>query len=325
MSVLDLPDAARRPVPPRAALRVADSLDQLVGSTPLLRLRAPDLAPDVRVLAKLEGANPLSSAKDRAALWMLDAAEASGALPPGGTVVEATSGNTGISLASLAAARGYSCVIVMPDNATSERVLTVRLLGAEVVLTPAETGFQGAVDRAAELAAATPGAWMPRQHENPYNIQAHYTSTGPEIWAALDGRIDVIVAAVGTGGTLTGTARYLKEQSDAVRCVAVEPTDSPVLSQGWGGRHGIPGLNGGFLADTTDVSLIDEVVAVTDRQARDTTLGLARSAGLLVGISSGAAAHAAFVLARRPESAGLTIVTVLPDSGERYLSVLGAE
>jgi cysteine synthase len=319
MTVLDSTAA------PEAALRVAESLDQLIGRTPLLRLRAPGLAPDVRVLAKLEGANPLSSSKDRAALRMVEAAEAAGLLRPGSTVVEATSGNTGISLASLAAARGYRCVIVMPDNATRERILTVELLGAEVVLTAADSGFRGAVERAEELAATVPQAWMPRQHENPENVAAHYTTTGPEIWSALQGRVDVIVAGVGTGGTLTGTARYLKEQSADVRCVAVEPADSPVISQGWGGRHGIPGLNGGFLADTTDVSVVDEVLTVTDREAKQAALHLARSAGLLVGISSGAAAHAAFALARRPESGGLTIVAVLPDSGERYLSVLGTE
>ncbi len=308
----------------RLGPRVHDSIEDLVGGTPLLRLPVPDAAPGAVVLAKLESANPLGSIKDRAALWMLRAAEESGDLRPGGTVIEATSGNTGIALAALCAARGYRCLIVLPDNATAERLGLLEALGAEIYLTPRAERYQGAIVKAEELHAAMPDAWFPRRHANPDNIRAHRESTGPEIWADTDGAVDVLVCGVGTGGTLTGTAAHLKECNPAVRAVAVEPAGSPVLSGGPGGSHAIPGLNGGFIADTTDVTLIDEVLIATDAEALETARWLARTCGVLAGVSSGAAVHAAIRVAARPESAGRTIVAVLPDTGERYLSMWAA-
>lgn len=304
---------------PRAG--IAERIDDLIGNTPLLALPVESAAPGARLLAKLESANPLSSIKDRAALWMMNAAEEAGELLPGGTVVEATSGNTGIALAALAAARGYRCVIVLPDNATAERRALLAALGAEVVLTPHALRYQGAIDRAAELHRRLPGSWFPRQHANADNVRAHRESTGPEIWAATGGQVDVLVCGIGTGGTLSGTAGHLKERNPRLRAVGVEPAGSPVLTAGRGGPHGIPGLNGGFVADTTDRSLIDEVLTVTDEQARDTAAWLARRAGVLVGRSSGAAVHAALRVVRRATSAGRTVVTILPDTGERYLSM----
>ncbi|MDX6741638.1 cysteine synthase family protein [Actinocorallia sp. A-T 12471] len=301
--------------------RIASGIDDLVGGTPLLRLPVAGAAPGCAVLAKLESANPLSSIKDRAALWMLNGAEESGRLVPGGTVIEASSGNTGIGLAALCAARGYRCVIVLPDTATGERIGLLRALGAEVVLTPGELRLQGTLDKAEELLAETPGAWFSRQHQNPDNPRAHRESTGPEIWADTGGRVDVLVCGIGTGGTFSGTAGHLKERNPLLRGIAVEPERSPVLSHGWSGPHGIPGLNGGFVADTTDTALIDEILTVSDADAEAGTRWLARRLGVLAGISSGCAAHAASVVARRPSSEGLTIVTILPDTGERYLSV----
>ncbi|WP_405871405.1 cysteine synthase A [Streptomyces sp. NBC_00005] len=303
---------------------IADSIADLVGSTPLVRLRldeAVGAAEGVRLLAKLESVNPLSSIKDRAALFMLRAAEERGELRPGGTVVEATSGNTGIALAALAAARGHRCVIVLPDSATAERIALLKALGAEVVRTPRETGYQGAIAKAEEIHAATPGSWFTCQHENEDNVRAHYETTGPEIWADTGGRVDVLVCGVGTGGTLTGIARYLKERNPSVHVVAVEPENSPVLSRGTAGQHRIPGLNGGFVAGTTDVSLIDEVVTVSDEDAMHTARELARGQGVFVGVSSGAAVHACVRLVAKPEYADRTVVTVLPDTGERYLSL----
>ncbi|MFJ3876042.1 PLP-dependent cysteine synthase family protein [Streptomyces sp. NPDC090077] len=306
----------------RETRRIADSIADLVGSTPLVRLRFDDSAPGAEVLAKLESANPMSTSKDRAALYMLRAAEERGELTPGnGTVIEATSGNTGISLAALSAARGYRCVIVLPDSATAERVALLKALGAEVVQTPRDAGYPGAIAKAQELHAATPGSWFACQHENADNVRAHYETTGPEIWADTAGRIDVLVCGVGTGGTLSGIAKYLKEQDPRIRVIAVEPENSPVLSQGEGGLHRIPGLNGGFVAPTTDVSLIDNVVTVSDEDAMAGARALAREQGVFVGVSSGAVAHACARLAAHPDYIGATIVTVLPDTGERYLSL----
>ncbi|MEU9038858.1 cysteine synthase family protein [Streptomyces sp. NPDC048352] len=306
----------------RETRRIADSIADLVGSTPLIRLRFDDSAPGAEVLAKLESANPMSTSKDRAALYMLRAAEERGELTPGsGTVIEATSGNTGISLAALCAARGYRCVIVLPDSATAERVALLRALGAEVVQTPRDAGYPGAIAKAEELYAATPGSWFACQHENADNVRAHYETTGPEIWADTAGQIDVLVCGVGTGGTLSGVARYLKEQNPEIRVVAVEPENSPVLSQGEGGLHRIPGLNGGFVAPTTDVSLIDSVVTVSDEDAMAGARSLAREQGVFVGVSSGAVAHACSRLAAHPDYIGASIVTILPDTGERYLSL----
>ncbi|MDQ0601677.1 cysteine synthase [Streptomyces canus] len=312
---------------PVTARPVADSLVDLIGRTPLLRLPVDRVLAGVpaetEVLAKLELFNPWSSSKDRAALSMLRGAEERGLLTPGnGTVIEATSGNTGISLAALAAARGYRCVIVLPDNATQERVAMLQSLGAEVVRTPHTGGYQAAVDKAEELHHETPGSWFCCQHDNPDNTRAHYESTGPEIWADAEGRIDVFVCGVGTGGTLSGAGRYLLERNPDVRIVAVEPAGSPLLSGGEPGTHTIPGFNGGFIAPTTERELIDEVIAVADADALDTTRRLAMQAGLTVGVSSGAVVHACGVVAARPENRGKRIVTLLPDTGERYLSLL---
>ncbi|MGW2047354.1 PLP-dependent cysteine synthase family protein [Streptomyces sp. NPDC001858] len=298
---------------------VVGSLDELVGDTPMLRLRLAGLPEDAQVLAKLEAANPLSSVKDRAALFMLRAAEEAGTLRPGGTIIESTSGNTGIALAALAAARGYRCRIVLPDNASRERLLTLRMLGAEVELTDHTRGLAGCVERAEELLAATPGAWYAAQHLNPDNVRAHYETTGPEIWRDTGGRVDYLVCGVGTGGTLTGIARRLREHNPELTVVAVEPAGSPLLSGGEPGPHRIPGLNGGFTSPVTDVTLIDEVIVVADEDAAAATRALAAT-GLLVGVSSGAAAHGCVELARRHDLAGATVVTVFPDTGERYLS-----
>ncbi|MBW5484677.1 PLP-dependent cysteine synthase family protein [Streptomyces bambusae] len=299
---------------------VATSFEDLVGNTPLLRLRLAGLPDDAHVLAKLEAANPLSSIKDRAALAMLRGAVASGALRPGATVIESTSGNTGIALASLAAAHGHPCVIVLPDNASTERILTLRMLGARIEFTDPARGFLGCVERAEEIHAAIPGSWYARQHENPDNVRAHYTTTGPEIWRDTGGRVDYLVCGVGTGGTLTGTARYLREHNPDLTVVAVEPAGSPLLSGGEPGPHRIPGLNGGFTSPVTDISLVDEVIVVPDEDAAATTRAIAAGSGLLVGVSSGAAAYGCIELARRHDLSGATVVTVFPDSGERYLS-----
>jgi cysteine synthase len=301
--------------------RVAHGIEELIGNTPMLRLPAGDAAPGVQLIAKLESANPLSSIKDRTALWMLMAAEQAGELLPGGTIIEATSGNTGISLAALASTRGYRCVIVMPDNATAERIGLLRLLGAEVVLTPHALRLRGVIDRAEELHQAIAGSWFARQHENAANVAAHRETTGPEIWRDTGGVIDILVCGIGTGGTFSGVAGYLKQRDPRLWAVAVEPSGSPVLSRGRAGAHAIPGLNGGFVADTTRRDLVDEVLTVTDAEALETARWLARRAGVLAGISSGAAVHAARCLARRPGNAGKVIVTIAPDTGERYLSM----
>jgi cysteine synthase len=299
---------------------VADTVEQLIGNTPLLHIPVAGAAPGARVLAKLESHNPFASVKDRAAAWMLRAAEAEGLLRSR-TVIEATSGNTGIALAALCAAKGYRCIIVLPDNATKERIALLRALGAEVVLTAHQLRFRGAIDRAERLHAEIPGSWFAKQHENVHNVRAHRETTGPEIWDGTGGRIDYLVCGIGTGATLCGSASFLKEHNPQLRAVAVEPASSPVLSQGWAGTHAIPGLTGGFVADTTDRDLIDEILTVTDEEALGTARWLARSSGILAGISSGAALHAAIAVAARPTSAGSTIVTILPDSGERYLSI----
>lgn len=300
--------------------QVATSFEDLVGNTPMLRLRLDGLPPDADVLAKLEAANPLSSIKDRAALFMMRAAEESGALTPGAVVIESTSGNTGIALASLAAARGYPCLIVLPDNASRERALTLRMLGAVVEFTDHTLGFAGCVERAEKLHIEIPGSWYARQHENPDNVRAHYESTGPEIWRDTGGHVDYLVCGVGTGGTLTGCARSLRERNPDLKVVAVEPAGSPLLSGGEPGPHRIPGLNGGFISPVTDVALIDEVITVTDEDAAAATRALAATTGLLVGISSGAAAYGCVELARRHDLSGAVVATVFPDSGERYLS-----
>ncbi|MEV0887856.1 cysteine synthase family protein [Streptomyces microflavus] len=303
-----------------AAAPLAGALEELVGRTPLLDVPLPGLARSVRLLAKLEAANPLASVKDRAALFMMRAAEESGLLPTaGGTVIECSSGSTGISLAALCARRGHRCIIVMPDNATEERRLILRELGAEVHLVPHQDGLLSAWAYAENLQRTLPGSWVPHQDRNPANVRAHYETTGPEIWEATRGRVDVLVCGVGTGGTLTGTARYLKERT-TLHVVAVEPARSAVLSGGEAGPHGIPGIGAGYISEITDLSLVDEVVAVADPDASATAREITRATGLPVGVSSGAAAWASRAVTVGPRWAGATVVTVFPDSGERYLS-----
>ncbi|KDN83881.1 PLP-dependent cysteine synthase family protein [Kitasatospora cheerisanensis] len=299
---------------------IASSFEDLVGNTPLLRLALDGLPAEATVLAKLEAANPLSSIKDRPALHMFRAAVESGELLPGATVIESTSGNTGIALAAICAARRHPCLIVLPENASRERVLTLRMLGATVEFTDPALGFTGCVERAEKLHAEIPGSWYARQHENPANVRAHYETTGPEIWRDTGGKVDVLVCGVGTGGTLTGIAHYLRERNPALHVVAVEPEGSPLLSGGAPGPHRIPGLNGGFISPVTDRECIDEVVVVSDADAAAATREIAAATGLLVGVSAGAAAHGCRELARRRDLSGATVVTVFPDSGERYLS-----
>lgn len=300
-------------------MNVYASIDGMIGNTPLLDMSRV-FGGEATVLGKVESRNPAGSVKDRVAKAMLDAAEAAGVLAPGATIIEPTSGNTGVGLCALAAARGYRAVIVMPETMSVERQRLMGAFGAELVLTNGAEGMKGAIAKAEQLAAATPGSFMPSQFTNPANPAAHEATTGPEIWADTDGAVDVFVAGVGTGGTLSGVGRYLKAQKPSVQVVAVEPASSPVLSQGTSGAHGIQGIGAGFVPETLDTSVYDEVLTVTDEDAFAAGRASARKLGLLVGISSGAALHAASVLAKRPENAGKTIVALLPDTGERYLS-----
>ncbi|MDY6010335.1 MAG: cysteine synthase A [Duodenibacillus sp.] len=299
----------------------ANILD-LVGRTPLLDLsglvRSKNL--NARILGKLESFNPGHSVKDRAALGMIRAAERDGLLKAGGTIVEPTSGNTGIGLALVARRLGYKAVLTMPDSMSVERRQTLKAFGAELVLTPGAQGMKGAIAKAEELVREIPGAYMPMQFKNPANAQAHYESTGPEIWQDTEGGVDVFVAGVGTGGTVSGTGRYLKERNGAVRIVAVEPTTSPVLSGGAAGPHKIQGIGAGFVPELYDASVVDEVLPVANEDAFAAARLVSKTDGVLVGISSGAALAAAVALAERPELQGKTIVVLLPDTGERYLS-----
>ena len=301
---------------------IVDSVAELIGNTPLVRLSHIEKAYglNVRLLAKPECLNPAGSVKDRVALAMIRDAEASGRLPSGGTIIEPTSGNTGIGLAAIAAARGYRLILVMPDTMSVERRRLAAAYGAEVVLTEGALGMTGAIAKAEELAAAIPGSLVAGQFVNPSNPSAHEATTGPEIWRDTDGAVDIFVAGVGTGGTITGTGRYLKAQNAAVRVVGAEPTDSAVLSGGQAGPHGLQGIGAGFIPDVLDVSVLDEVVTVTTDDAYTAARLIARREGLLVGISSGAALHAAVEVAKRPENEGKTVVVLLPDTGERYLS-----
>ena len=298
------------------------SMDQLIGGTPLLELKRLEeaLGLKARVLAKLEYFNPAGSVKDRVALAMIRDAEDRGLLGPGSVIIEPTSGNTGIGLAAVAAARGYRVIIVMPDTMSVERRRLIAAYGAELVLTPGSRGMAGAIARAEELAAATPGSFIPGQFVNPANPAAHMASTGPEIWRDTGGQVDAFVAGVGTGGTITGVGRYLKGQNPGVRVAAVEPAGSPVLSGGKPGPHGLQGIGAGFVPETLDPGVYDEIIRVTEADAYRAGRELARREGVLAGISSGAALWAALELARREEMAGRTIVVLLPDTGDRYLS-----
>ncbi len=302
-------------------MAIYHSVSQLVGNTPLLSVdnyvRQRQLP--ATILAKLERFNPAGSAKDRIALEMLDQSEATGALQPGGTVIEPTSGNTGIGLAAMAVARGYRVILTMPASMSAERRAMLKAYGAELVLV--ETGgMAGAVTKAEELAASIPGSFIPSQFDNPANPAAHYKTTGPEIWRDAEGHVDIFVAGVGTGGTISGVGRYLKEQNPSIRIVAVEPASSPLLSQGHAGPHGLQGIGANFVPGNYDSSVVDEIVTVTDEDAYRTGRLLARTEGVMAGITSGAALWAADELARRPENKGKTIVALLPDDGNRYLS-----
>ena len=303
-------------------MKIAHSVRELIGRTPLLELThyQADHALPATVLAKLECMNPAGSAKDRVAASMIEAAEQEGRLGPGGTIIEPTSGNTGIGLAAVGAAAGYRVILTMPDTMSAERRAMLAAYGAELVLTPGALGMQGAVEKAEELARSIPGSFIPGQFDNPANPDAHYRTTGPEIWADTQGKVDVLVACVGTGGTLSGTARYLKEQNPAIHVAAVEPDASPLLSGGQAGPHQIQGIGANFIPDTLDRSIYDQVIRVRDEDAFAAGRELVRTEGVLVGVSSGAALWAAAQLARQPEYAGKTIVVILPDSGDRYLS-----
>ena len=298
------------------------SIDKTIGHTPLLELTTIEkkLSLKARVLVKLEYFNPGGSVKDRVAKAMIDAAEASGELQPGGTIIEPTSGNTGIGLASIAAARGYRIIITMPETMSIERRKLMRGYGAELVLTDGAAGMKGAIAKAEELKAQIPGSVIAGQFVNPANPAVHKATTGPEIWQDTDGEVDVFVAGVGTGGTVTGVGTYLKEQKPAVKVVAVEPASSPVLSKGTSGAHKIQGIGAGFVPDVLDTTIYDEIIPVENEDAFTTAQLVGHSEGVLVGISSGAATWAAIELAKRPENEGKTIVALLADTGERYLS-----
>ena len=298
------------------------SADQLIGHTPLLELTHLEKEYNLkaRVLAKLEYLNPAGSVKDRIAKAMIDDAERRGLLKPGSIIIEPTSGNTGIGLASVAAARGYRIIIVMPETMSVERRQLMKAYGAELVLTDGTKGMKGAIAKADELARETPGSFVPGQFVNPANPRAHFETTGPEIWSDTDGRVDYFVAGVGTGGTISGVGKYLKGKNPAVKIIAVEPESSPVLSKGTAGSHKIQGIGAGFVPDVLDTGVYDEIIAVSNDDAFDVGRQIGKYEGVLVGISSGAAVHAAIELAKRPENEGKNIVVLLPDTGDRYLS-----
>lgn len=302
--------------------RIYQSAEELIGRTPLLKLNryAAEKEYGGTILAKLEYLNPAGSAKDRAALFMVNDAEKRGILKPGGTVIEPTSGNTGIGLAMVAVRRGYRVIIVMPDSMSKERRTLMTAYGAELVLTPGCEGMKGAIEKAEALKEAIPGSFILGQFENPANAEAHYRTTGPEIWEDTEGRVDLFVAGVGTGGTVTGVGRYLKEQNPEVKIVAVEPASSPLLSKGFAGPHGLQGIGANFVPELLDREIYDEVITVTEEEAFGAARTLAKTEGILCGISSGAALFAGETLAKRKENTGKNIVVLLPDTGDRYLS-----
>jgi len=301
---------------------VYTSVEALIGHTPLLELTNLEkkLGLKARLLAKLEGFNPGGSAKDRVAKAMLDAAEQAGLIQPGALIIEPTSGNTGIGLALVAAARGYRAVIVMPENMSRERQLLMAAYGAEIALSPAKEGMSGAIALANRLAAENPGSFIPSQFDNPANPQVHFDTTGPEIWADTEGLVDIFVAGIGTGGTITGAGRYLKQQDPGVKILGVEPAASPLLSKGAAGPHGLQGIGANFVPKVLDTAIYDNIIPVSETEAYEAARLLGRSEGILAGISSGAALHAAIEAAKQAENAGKTIVVLLPDTGERYLS-----
>lgn len=303
-------------------MTVYKAISDLIGNTPLVELTHIEEKEglDASVVAKVEFFNPAGSVKDRIAKKMIEDAEKKGVIKPGATLIEPTSGNTGIGIASVAAAKGYKAIMTMPETMSVERRNLLKAYGAKVVLTDGKAGMKGAIAKAKELAATIPNSFIPSQFENPSNPQAHYESTGPEIWKDTEGKVDIFVAGVGTGGTVSGTGKYLKDQNPNVKVIAVEPATSPVLSQGYAGPHGIQGIGAGFVPNTLDTSVYDEVFTVTNEQAYETGRLIAHNEGMLVGISSGAATYAAIQIAKRPENKGKTIVVLLPDTGERYLS-----
>lgn len=299
---------------------IYQGIDELVGKTPLVKIHHVAKGIGAEVLVKLERNNPAGSIKDRVALQMILDAEEEGKLRPGAVIIEPTSGNTGVGLAAFGAVRGYRVILIMPETMSRERQMLLTAYGAKVVLTPGSAGMQGAIDKARELAEEYPGSWIPEQFENPSNPKAHYLSTGPEIWEDTKGQVDILVAGVGTGGTLTGAGRYLKEQKPTVEIVAVEPDRSPLLSGGEAGPHGLQGIGANFIPKILDQELYQEVIRVRDEDAYHMGQRLAREEGILTGITSGAAVWAALEVAKRPENQGKTIVVILPDTGERYLS-----
>ena len=302
--------------------RIFTAVEQLIGGTPLMELRniEQEEGLEARLLAKLEYLNPAGSAKDRVALGMIEDAEMRGLLAPGGTIIEPTSGNTGIGLAAVGGPRGYRVVIVMPDSMSRERQLLMKAYGAELVLTPGEKGMTGAIGKAEELAKEIPGSFIPDQFSNPANARAHRETTGPEIWEDTEGQVDIFVAGVGTGGTVTGVGQYLKSRKGSVRVVAVEPAASPLLTEGRAGSHGLQGIGANFVPKVLDREVLDEIIPVWEADAYAMGRRLGKREGILAGISAGAALHAGVQLAKRPENRGKTIVVLLPDTGDRYLS-----
>lgn len=304
-------------------MKIKNTVTELIGGTPLLKLHKMEekFGAQAEVIAKVEFFNPAGSVKDRVGYNMVIEAEKEGRLKPGGTIIEPTSGNTGVGIAMTCAARGYKAIMVMPESMSVERRTLLKALGAELVLTDKELGMQGSVDKAKELLEEIPGSIIAGQFENPANPQAHYETTGPEIWEDTDGQVDILVATFGTGGTVSGIGKYLKEKNPDVKVVAVEPAASPLLSEGMAGPHKIQGIGANFIPDALDQTVIDEIVTVSDDDALDTMKEIACTEGLLVGVSSGAAVYAAGQVAARAENAGKRIVVILPDTGERYLSI----